>query len=129
MNSLIYRKDSKKDLYELRNALEEALKSNQFGIMTEIDVAKVMKKKGIEFDKELLLLGVCNPEVAKEALTINSDVSVSLPCSITIEKTETGSTVKLARPSFIVNYYKNEGLDKLGERAEDTLVQAINEVV
>ncbi len=129
MNSLIYRKDSKKDLYELRNALEEALKSNQFGIMTEIDVAKVMKKKGIEFDKELLLLGVCNPEVAKEALTINSDVSVSLPCSITIEKTETGSTVKLARPSFIVNYYKNEGLDELGERAEDILVQAINEVV
>lgn len=129
MNSLIYRKDSKKDLYELRDALEEALKSNQFGIMTEIDVAKVMKKKGVEFDKELLLLGVCNPEIAKEALTLNSDVSVSLPCSITIEKTETGSTVKLARPSFIVNYYKNEGLDELGERAEDILVQAINEVV
>ena len=129
MNSLIYRKDSKKDLYEIRDALENELKSSQFGILTEIDVARVMEKKGVEFDKNFLLLGVCNPNFAKEALTINSDVSVSLPCSITIEKTASGSTIKLARPTFIVNYFKNEELEDLGRKAEDILVQAIEEVV
>ncbi len=129
MNSLIYKKDSKKDLYDIRDALESTLKSSQFGILTEIDVAKVMEKKGIDFDKEFLLLGICNPNFAKEALTLNSDVSVSLPCSITIEKTTTGSTVKLARPTFMVNYYKNEELDDLGRKAEDILIEAIDEVI
>lgn len=129
MNSLIYKKDSKKDLYDIRDALESRLKSSQFSILTEIDVAKVMEKKGIDFDKEFLLLGICNPNFAKEALTLNSDVSVSLPCSITIEKTTTGSTVKLARPTFMVNYYKNEELDDLGQKAEDILIEAIDEVI
>jgi len=129
LNSLIYKKDSKKDLYDIRDALESRLKSSQFSILTEIDVAKVMEKKGIDFDKEFLLLGICNPNFAKEALTLNSDVSVSLPCSITIEKTTTGSTVKLARPTFMVNYYKNEELDDLGQKAEDILIEAIDEVI
>ena len=128
MKSLIFRKDSNKELYEIRNALESELKTSQFGILTEIDIAKVMEKKGIEFDKEFLLLGICSPNFAKEALTINSDVSVSLPCSITIEKTDSGSTIKLARPTFIVNYYKNEELEKLGRKAEDILIQAIEKV-
>ena len=129
MNSLIYRKDSKKELYEIRDALENALESSQFGILTEIDVAKIMKKKGIPFDKEFLLLGICNPSFAKEALTINPDVSISLPCNIAIEKTASGSTVMLARPTFVVNYYKNEELEDLGQKAEDILIQAIEEVV
>lgn len=127
LNSLIYRAKSKKGIYEIKDLLEESLKKRRFGILSEIDVAKVMKKKGVDFDDELLLLGVCDPHFAKKALSVNDDVAVSLPCSIVVQKNGGGSVIKLAKPSFVVNYFKNDSLNDLGQEVEAILVEAIDE--
>lgn len=128
MSELIYEVDTDKNIYEAREALEGALKQRQFGILTEVDVAKVMKEKGVDFDDQLLLLGICNPNYAKVALSINKDVAVMLPCSIVIQKKAEGSVIRLGRPSYLVNFFQSEPLASLGEEVEALLTAAIDEV-
>lgn len=127
MSELIYQKETVNDIYKTRDALAETLKRRQFGILTEIDVAEVMRQKGVDFSDELLLLGVCNPDYAKKALAIDRDVAVMLPCSIVVQRQGSGSVIKLARPAFLVNFFADSSLGELGREVESLLTEAVNE--
>lgn len=68
----------------IRAKVEEALKSEGFGVLTEIDIQATMKKK---LDKDYLphlILGTCNPEFADKVLSVDQHISLMLPCNVTI---------------------------------------------
>ena len=57
-----------------------ALKSEGFGVLTEIDVQKTLREKiGVEFRK-YRILGACNPKLAHEALQLEDKIGTMLPC-------------------------------------------------
>ncbi len=69
-----------------RLKVEEALKTEGFGVLTEIDIQATMKKK---LDKDYLphlLLGVCNPAFADNVLSVDQHISLMLPCNVTIRE-------------------------------------------
>jgi uncharacterized protein (DUF302 family) len=79
-----------KNLQEIRAAVEEALKTEGFGVLTEIDIQATMKKK---LDKDYLphiILGACNPVYADKVLSVDPNISTMLPCNVTIRELETG---------------------------------------
>ena len=64
----------------------DALKSNGFGIITEIDVKKTLKEKlGVDF-RNYHILGACNPKLAYEALQLEDKVGTMLPCNVVINE-------------------------------------------
>jgi uncharacterized protein (DUF302 family) len=67
-----------------------ALQTEGFGILTEIDIKATMKKK---LDKDYLphlILGACNPMLADKVLQVEPQISTMLPCNVTLRELESG---------------------------------------
>lgn len=80
----------------------DALKSEGFGVLTEIDVRSTLKEKlDVDF-KPYVILGACNPSLAHRALQEMDDVGLLLPCNVTVHEHEGGSRVTAVNPDVML---------------------------
>lgn len=129
MENFIYEQASSDTPKLSRDNIEVALLEKGFRVLTEVVVHEVMASKGIDFNKEIFILGVCNPNYAKKALETDENIAVFLPCTITVHNRDGGSLVKLAKPAALVNLFPDSGLEELGREVEEILTGAINEAI
>jgi len=102
-----------------------ALKSQGFGVLTEMDVASILKEKlGIE-RSPLKILGACNPDFANRALTIDPSVSLLLPCNVVLETVSDGTRVAIADPRELM---PDMALADLAQEAAQQLIDVIAEI-
>lgn len=92
----------------------EALKTEGFGVLTQIDVKNTLKEKiNVDF-RRYVILGTCNPALAHRALSANADVGLLLPCNVTVQEVGDAIIVTAVDP-----------LQMLGVLKEDAPVQAV----
>jgi uncharacterized protein (DUF302 family) len=81
-----------KNINDVDKEIRDSLQEQGFGIITEIDVKKTFKKKINKNFQEYRILGACNPEIAHEALSINLDIGLLLPCNVVLWDNGNNST-------------------------------------
>ena len=70
--------------------ITEVLGKEGFGVLTEIDVQKTLKKKlDVDFRK-YRILGACNPSFAHRALQAEAHIGAMLPCNVIVQEYEDG---------------------------------------
>lgn len=105
--------------------LREELAEEGFGVLTEIDVQATLKQKLGEDTRPHRILGACNPELAHEALGLERDLGVLLPCNVTLYEQGERTIVSAMKPTSALQIVDNPKISKLAEDAESRVYRAI----
>lgn len=105
----------------------EQLKTEGFGVLTEIDVSGTLKKKlDVDFPK-YRILGACNPSYAYKALTAEEQIGLMLPCNVIVYENKSGETVVSAvDPIASMMAVQNETLGVLAIEIKEKLQRVID---
>ncbi|MCP4142549.1 MAG: DUF302 domain-containing protein [Chloroflexi bacterium] len=105
----------------------EELKKEGFGILTEIDVKKTLKKKlDVDFN-QYRILGACNPPLAHEALKAESKIGTMLPCNVVVQETNEGHVeISAVDPAASMQAVQNEGLGEIAVQVRVKLQKVID---
>jgi len=104
----------------------EALKTEGFGVISDIDIqAKLNEKLGVNF-KKYRILGACNPSYAYKALQLEEKIGTMLPCNVTvIEKADGQTEVAAVNPIASMMAIQNQGLKSLALEITEKLQRVI----
>jgi len=81
------------------------LQKEGFGVITEINVREILKKK-LDLDfRPYVILGACNPHYAHKAIELDDKIGALLPCNFVVQETAGGTEVFAMNP--------RETMDKL----------------
>lgn len=115
---------------EAEQRIRDALQTEGFGVLTEIDVKATLKKKlDVDFPP-YKILGACNPPLAHQALLTEADVGLLLPCNVVVRELPDSGTVivEALDPVTQLEVSGNEELVRLATEVRERLTRALDGV-
>ncbi len=114
---------------QAEEAITEALKESGFGVLTRIDVAATLKKK-LDLDRPpYVILGACNPKIASQAIEMEPELGLLLPCNVIVYENAEGKTIiSIIKPVKMLAFVGQPEMLPLAEQVRDLMAQALKKV-
>lgn len=100
---------------EARERVVEALATEGFGVLTEIDVAATLQAKLGESIDPYLILGACNPPLAHRAITAEPAIGALLPCNVVLRAAGDQIIVDFMNPESVLTLVDTEGISAVAK--------------
>ncbi|HVX49796.1 MAG TPA: DUF302 domain-containing protein [Chitinophagaceae bacterium] len=105
----------------------ESLAAEGFGVLTEIDVKTIFKKKLGQDFYNYKILGACNPPYAYKALLAEDKIGTMLPCNVVVQEQEPGQIeISAIDPTVSMKAVLNKDLQPVAEEIAQKLRNVIN---
>jgi uncharacterized protein (DUF302 family) len=103
-----------------------SLKSEGFGVLTEIDVKETLKKK-LDLDfRNYRILGACNPPFAYKALQAEDKIGTMLPCNVIVQEISEGEVeVAAVDPVASMKAVENQALLEIAKQVQEKLERVV----
>ncbi len=96
MNGISLRKQLNASYDDAVTRLPDVLKAEGFGVLTEIDMQATLKAKlGVDV-RRYKIFGACNPPFANQALALDLDAGLMMPCNVVVYEDDHHNAVVLA---------------------------------
>ncbi|WP_420644483.1 DUF302 domain-containing protein [Candidatus Leptofilum sp.] len=108
------------------DVVTDALKTEGFGVLTEINVQETLRKKLDVSFRRYTILGACNPPLAYHALQNELEIGLLMPCNVIVYETDEGETaVSIADPIAMLNITGAPALQKMATLANNKLMRVL----
>jgi uncharacterized protein (DUF302 family) len=107
----------------------ESLAREGFGVLTEIDMKATLKAKLGEDMEDYLILGACNPPLAHQAVTVDRQIGLLLPCNVVVrsDPTSEGTVhVEAMNPQLLVEVTGEPALKDIADQVTAKLQAALD---
>lgn len=129
MVDLKYELRTEKTFDEAVASIIKSLEEQKFGVLWKLNFKEKLQEKGVDFDRNFMILEVCNPHKAKEVLSRHIDVGYFLPCKVAVYEDNGTVKIGMARPQMLISMLGHEDLAQVANEVEEILTTAINNAV
>lgn len=123
-----YTVSTKGSVPEVASRLNSMLKKNGYGVLSTIDVQKILLDKNKQKIAPYLILDVCNPAHAGKAMEMHRGVGLVLPCKISVYEEDSITKVSLLKPTSAIGLTGYDDLGDLALGVERELQQTIKSI-
>ena len=105
--------------------VRDELKTEGFGILSEIDVQATLREKlGVE-EEPYLILGACNPPLAHQALSAEPDLGTLLPCNVVVYQRDNQTHISAIDAERMLSIVGNDSLASVAAEIRGKLAAVV----
>ena len=106
--------------------VKDAFQAQGFGTLIEIDVQATLKQKLGHDTEPYLILGTCNPQLAHQALQIEPELGLLLPCNVVVRRQAGTTLVHALDPQVMVQVPQQPELQPIADQADQRIRAALD---
>ena len=81
---MIYKTTTTYPLETVKSQMEDHAKAVGFGVLGKYEFKKILESKGHPIERDITVFELCNPVAAQSALETLPEISVYLPCRLSV---------------------------------------------
>ena len=122
-----YSKTVNRSVEDLEKGVRASLQEVSFGVLTEINVQKAMKEKLGKSFRKYKILGACNPSIAFQALSEETEIGLLLPCNVVVwENDDKTATVAAIDAKVMLTVTGRDDMEEMANQINKLLQKAID---
>ncbi len=105
--------------------LKATLMNHHLGIVSDVNVAGIVKTKLDQDMPAYRILGACNPKMAKTMIDAEPSAGALLPCTIVAREVDGETVIDFMDPIAVLGIAGNEVMDQVAAEATEKLKAAV----
>lgn len=125
MSNFVFSTELDQPIDEAIETLKTTLMSHHLGIVSDVNVAAIVKMKLDEDMSAYRILGACNPKMAKSMIDDIPQAGALLPCTIVAREADGKTIFDFMDPTAVLGIANNKVMDAVATDAKQRLEAVI----